>query len=90
MINNYNMGKDLNNYELNWNNFKAKYDGREQRAFEQLSYILFCLEHEKKFGIFRYKNQAGIETNPIQVNNENIGFQAKFYETSIFAFKNIE
>lgn len=81
------MGKDLNNYELNWNNFKAKYDGREQRAFEQLSYILFCLEHKQKFGIFRYKNQAGIETNPIQINNENIGFQAKFYETSISSNK---
>ena len=77
------MGKDLNTYELNWNNFKAKYDGREQRAFEQLSYILFCLEHEQKFGIFRYKNQAGIETNTIQINDEYIGFQAKFYETSV-------
>lgn len=77
------MGKDLNSYELNWNNFKAKYDGREQRAFEQLSYILFCLEHEQKFGIFRYKNQTGIETNAIQINNENVGFQAKFYGTGI-------
>lgn len=87
MINNYNMGKDLNNYELNWNNFKAKYDGREQRAFEQLSYILFCLEHEQNFGIFRYKNQTGIETNTIQISGENIGFQAKFYETSISSNK---
>lgn len=73
------MGKDLNinNYELNWNNFKAKYNDREQKAFELLSYILFCLEHGQKFGIFRYKNQTGIETNTIQINNENIGFQAK-------------
>jgi len=46
------------------------------------------LEHEQKFGIFRYKNQAGIETNTIQVNNENIGFQAKFYETSVSSNKN--
>ena len=81
------MGKDLNNYELNWSNFKAKYDGREQRAFEQLSYILFCLEHEQNFGIFRYKNQTGIETNTIQISGENIGFQAKFYETSISSNK---
>lgn len=81
------MGKDLNSYELNWNNFKAKYDGREQRAFEQLSYILFCLEHEQKFGIFRYKNQTGIETNAIQINNENVGFQAKFYGTGISSNK---
>lgn len=81
------MGKDLNNYELNWNNFKAKYDGREQRAFEQLSYILFCLEHEQNVGIFRYKNQTGIETNTIQMSDENIGFQAKFYETSISSNK---
>lgn len=83
------MGKDKNNYELNWNNFKAKYDGREQKAFEQLSYTLFCLEHEQKFGIFRYKNQTGIETNTIQIGDENIGFQAKFYETSVSSNKEL-
>lgn len=70
-------------YEINWNSFKAKFNGREQNEFERLSYILFCLEHGQKFGIFRYKNQAGIETNPIEVNSHFIGFQSKFYDTKI-------
>lgn len=77
------MSKSDNSFELNWNNFKAKYNAREHEAFERLSYILFCLEHNQQFGIFRYLNQAGIETDPICVNNKQIGFQAKFYDTKI-------
>lgn len=72
-----------NNYELNWNNFKAKYDGREQKSFELLSYVLFCKEMGQKYGIFRYRNQTGIETNTIISNGEEVGFQAKCYETNI-------
>lgn len=68
-----------NNYELNWNNFKAKYDGREQKSFELLSYVLFCKEMGQKYGIFRYRNQTGIETNTIISNGEEVGFQAKCY-----------
>jgi len=34
-------------------------------------------------GIFRYKNQSAIETDPIEVNEELIGWQAKFYETTL-------
>ena len=33
--------------------------------------------------MFRYKNQAGIETEPAIVDNEVIGFQAKYYDASI-------
>lgn len=70
-------------HEINWNSFKAKFNGKEQKEFERLSYILFCLEHGEKYGIFRYKNQAGIETNPIEIDGIIIGFQTKFYETKI-------
>ena len=45
---------------LNWNQFKAKFDGKEQSEFELLSYILFCYEHGNKIGLFRFKNQTGI------------------------------
>ncbi|WP_249535438.1 hypothetical protein, partial [Escherichia coli] len=34
-------------------------------------------------GIFRYKNQSGIETNPITKDNEIIGWQSKFYDTKL-------
>ena len=69
--------------EINWGNFKAKFNGKEQKTFEWLSYLLFCDELDKITGIFRYKNQAGIETEPILVNGEWVGFQAKFYDTNI-------
>ncbi|MCX6162168.1 MAG: hypothetical protein NTV87_12655 [Ignavibacteriae bacterium] len=69
--------------EINWNNFRAKFNGKEQKTFEWLCYILFCKEFNKPTGLLRYKNQTGIETEPIEVGNILIGFQSKFYETSI-------
>ena len=49
--------------ETNWNNFKAKFNDKEQKSFEWLCYLLFCREFNQPSGIFRYINQAGIETN---------------------------
>jgi len=69
--------------DINWGNFRAKFNGKEQKTFEWLSYLLFCDEFHKSTGIFRYKNQPGIETEPILVNDELVGFQAKFYDTKI-------
>lgn len=69
--------------EINWNVFKAKFNDKEQKMFENLSYLLFCDEFNQDTGIFRYKNQAGIETEPIEHEGKIIGFQAKFYETKI-------
>jgi hypothetical protein len=69
--------------DINWGNFKTKFDGKEQKTFELLSYLLFCDEFGQRNGIFRYKNQVGIETEPIVVNGEMVGLQAKFYETKI-------
>lgn len=74
--------------EANWNLFKAKFNGKEQRAFEWLCSILFCEEFNQQYGLFRYKNQAGIEADPIEVNNQWVGFQAKFYETKLSENKN--
>jgi hypothetical protein len=69
--------------EINWNNFKAKFNGKEQKSFEWLCSLLFCSEFNIKTGLFRYKNQAGIESEPIEYEGKLIGFQAKFYETKI-------
>lgn len=66
-----------------WNTFKAKFSENPQSNFEWFCYLLFCLEFGKDFGVFRYKNQSGIETNPIYVDKEVIGWQAKFYETTL-------
>lgn len=65
-----------------WNAFKAKHPNY-QEAFEQLCYILFCREHNIKTGIFRYKNQTGVETEPIEVNGELNSWQAKFFDNEI-------
>ena len=68
--------------EINWNTFKTKFDNKT-KTFEWLCYLLFCKEFNKEFGIFGYKNQAGIETDPIEREGEVIGWQAKFYETNL-------
>ena len=69
--------------EINWVVFQAKFNGKEQASFERLSTCLFCYEHNKPYGIFAHKNQAGIETQPVEDGEEIIGFQAKYYGESI-------
>lgn len=67
----------------NWNNFLAKFYEKPQIYFEWFCYLLFCQEFKKPAGIFRYKNQSGIETNPIINGDEVIGWQSKFYDTKL-------
>lgn len=69
--------------EINWNIFRAKFNGKEQIMFENLCYLLFCVEFKQDSGVFRYKNQTGVETEPIEHEGKVVGFQAKFYETKI-------
>ncbi|MBN1054909.1 ATP-binding protein [Clostridium botulinum] len=67
----------------NWDVFKAKFSENPQNNFEWFCYLLFCKEFNREYGIFRYKNQSAIETNPIEVNDDVVAWQAKFYETSL-------
>lgn len=67
---------------INWDEFKVKFHGRTQDAFEDLTYHLFCNEFNNGQGIFRYKNQKFIETEPVKTENDIIGFQTKFYDSS--------
>ena len=60
-----------------------KFSENPQFNFEWFCYLLFCKEFNKPYGIFRYKNQSAIETQPIEVNGECVGFQSKFYETKL-------
>ncbi|MEM7548623.1 MAG: ATP-binding protein [Bacteroidota bacterium] len=66
--------------ELKWSVFQEKFFGKEQEAFESLAYELFCQEHNQPFGIHSYQDQTGIETDPIKIGKDYIGFQAKFLE----------
>ncbi len=68
---------------MNWKIFELKYDKRENWAFEQMSYLLFCAEFNNRIGLFRYKNQTGIETEPIEKDSKTYGFQAKYYTIAI-------
>lgn len=71
-------------FEIKWTNFESKFEGgKQQKAFEALAYHLFCLEFGLKEGLFRYKNQAGIETDPAEIGEEIIGIQAKYYDAAI-------
>jgi len=73
--------------KIDWNIFEAKFSENPQNAFEWMCYLLFCNEFSVKTGIFRYKNQSAIETNPIASNGVNIGWQAKFYDTALSSHK---
>ena len=73
--------------EVNWDHFGSKFSANKQAAFERLCYILFCKEYGKDIGIFRFKNHAGIETDPIEADGKVIGWQAKFYGTRLSEHK---
>ena len=70
-----------------WNIFKSKFSDNPQADFEWMCYLLFCNEHGKRTGIFRYKNQSAIETDPVTFDGKVIGWQAKFYDTALSAHK---
>lgn len=63
-----------------WNVFRAKFNHNPHDAFEWFCYLLFCREHNLTKGWFGFKNQSGIEKQPLELDDKVIGFQAKFYE----------
>lgn len=69
--------------DINWTKFAAKANGDERNRFEFMCYLLFCKFYNLPYGIERLFNQAGIETRPIQVGEDYIGFQAKFFDTPV-------
>ena len=66
--------------QINWNLFKVKNDKKESSAFQDMCYLLFCAEFNNRIGLFRYKNQKGIETEPLEYNGKLYGFQSKYYD----------
>ena len=45
--------------------------------------MLFYAEFDKRIGLFRYKNQTGIETEPIEKDRKFYVFQSKYYTTVV-------
>jgi hypothetical protein len=76
-------------YEINWDIFKMKFQGREQEKFQDLCSHLFCYEFKQKYGVFAYENQTGIETEPIDSDEQKIGFQAKYFEVRLSERKQV-
>lgn len=72
--------------EANWGNFRAKFNGREQKAFEWLCSLLFYKAHDHPAGALKYFNQPGIEAEPVIVGADVIGFQAKFIDTGLSSY----
>ncbi|SUD92003.1 hypothetical protein [Psychrobacter phenylpyruvicus] len=71
-----------------WDIFKAKFSTNPQDAFEWFTYLLFCRKHDLKEGWFGYKNQSGIEKQPLELEDKVIGFQSKFYDVPLSSKKN--
>jgi hypothetical protein len=69
--------------QTNWDIFSAKFSTNKETTFEWFAYLLFCREFNLPKGWFGFKNQSGIEKNPIEHERQVIGFQAKFYSTSL-------
>ena len=65
---------------ISWDVFQYKFTENSREVFEHLAYILFCHEFKIEKGIFRYFNQPYVETLPIDIGEECIGFQAKYYD----------
>jgi hypothetical protein len=71
----------------NWNIFLTNAKGDPTGHFEWMCSLLFCREFDCPYGIHRYKNQPGIETDPVENDGKTIGWQAKFYEVSLASKK---
>ncbi|MBU5480131.1 hypothetical protein [Blautia sp. MSJ-19] len=69
------------NLSVDWKVFEYKFSANTRAAFEELAYILFCYEFKQNYGIFRYRNQPYIETQPVDTGDgHKVGFQAKYYD----------
>ncbi len=70
-------------FEVDWKAFAYKHSGHEQKAFESFCSMLFSVRFNQKGGLPRYTNHPYLETHPIEVGNDIVGWQAKYYEVSL-------
>ena len=68
-----------------WDIFRYKYptEAQQRERFEDLSRALFCIRYDIKYGIFQCANNMGNETSTITNGSDIIGFQAKYFRSTI-------
>ena len=64
---------------VNWHYFQAKTGDSAPAEFERLCYFIFCRRYHRLYDISRYRNHPALETSPIEVDGELVGFQSKFF-----------
>ena len=68
--------------KVDWNAFEYIHSLNTRETFQKLTEQLFCFEFKQPYGIYRYYNQPYVETMPIHLENDYIGFQSKYYDAS--------
>ena len=68
--------------KVDWNAFEFIHSSNHRDAFQKLTEQLFCFEFNQSYGIYRYYNQPHIETMPVHVGNDYVGFQSKYYDAA--------
>lgn len=74
----------VNLIKPDWMVFAAKFSDNQEWNFEWLCYLLVCREYNRPFGLFRFRDQAAVETDPIHTQEgECVVWQAKYYNSSL-------
>lgn len=63
-----------------WNEFKGKYPRDPEGAFEALCRLLFRTKYGIGDSLPYFYNNPGVETVPVKVGEDVIGYQSKFFE----------
>ena len=63
-----------------WEQFRAKNAQNKERSFETMCRLLFKAKYGIKESLSYAFNNAGNETAPIEIGDEMVGFQAKYFE----------
>lgn len=75
------------NQFADWNKFRVKNE-KYTDAFETLCFHIFCRTFQVT-GLTKNHNNPGIETDPVLVDDQYVGFQSKFFDGNI-SYPNIK
>ena len=69
---------------INWKDFESTTDNNTE-SFEDLCRIFFKFHFvkNKDVNLNQKANNPGIETDPIDINGERVGFQAKYFSKDV-------
>ena len=66
---------------ISWYKFEEIHGSNIHTSFEDMSYDIFCKILNIDNGLIRRINQPYIETDPVRIGDELIGFQARYYDS---------